>query len=555
MTRYISDAASQYPYSSVAYIEAVFPDGSRVSGSGVLVGRNDVLTAAHVIYDQDRGWAAESVQVTPGRDGAGSPLGSFDGALLNYFEIDAQYSGSLTQSESEQDLALIGLDQAVGDQLGWFGMGSFVPGENYRVTGYPGAYQDYSGPRMVEDSGYASADRYFDLISLNGFDISPGSSGGPVWYGPASSPVLVGTVSTDGWATAVDGQFETVESWITGNDHLIPAPAPELTPEQSLIEQAFDQLEAEGWSVPAGLADDIVTTDLLLDFPDLDAVIDPVLRLYTGMLGRQPDRSGVEYWVRELNEGGSLQQLARSFVDSNEFQALANSLGGGMEGAIEALYRNVLDRSPDSDGFRYWQEALQSGRLDLAGVAVSFTESTEYIATSENLVQGAKPLLWGVNLQDMNPAGLGFDLAAFAAEQQEAETIVRLYTGVLDRQPDVSGFDYWLDEAGDVISLSGLAESFLASDEFWLAQPDTNPGALVDYLYQQVLDRPADASGRSYWLDELDNGFGLGDLVLSFVNSAEYVRQTDPLVDQFLLDNYDGGLVGVPVDLETYLIG
>jgi len=49
MPRYIGDENSEFPYSVVAYIEASFPDGTRVYGSGSLVGRNDILTSAYLV--------------------------------------------------------------------------------------------------------------------------------------------------------------------------------------------------------------------------------------------------------------------------------------------------------------------------------------------------------------------------------------------------------------------------------------------------------------------------------------------------------------------------
>ena len=38
-----------YPYSAIVSISVTFPDGTGSNGSGVMVGPNDVLTAAHVI--------------------------------------------------------------------------------------------------------------------------------------------------------------------------------------------------------------------------------------------------------------------------------------------------------------------------------------------------------------------------------------------------------------------------------------------------------------------------------------------------------------------------
>ena len=45
------EAQAQYPWRTIVFIESTFPNGQVVTGSGVIVGPNDVLTAAHVVYD------------------------------------------------------------------------------------------------------------------------------------------------------------------------------------------------------------------------------------------------------------------------------------------------------------------------------------------------------------------------------------------------------------------------------------------------------------------------------------------------------------------------
>ena len=40
----------EYPYNAVALVLVTWGDGTKTRGSGTLVGRNDVLTASHVVY-------------------------------------------------------------------------------------------------------------------------------------------------------------------------------------------------------------------------------------------------------------------------------------------------------------------------------------------------------------------------------------------------------------------------------------------------------------------------------------------------------------------------
>lgn len=89
MLRYIGSENSSFPYSAMAYIVATFSDGTRASGSGTLVGRNDVLTQAQVIYDPILG-VATGVQIELWCDGGSRPYGKYESVDLNSASISLQ---------------------------------------------------------------------------------------------------------------------------------------------------------------------------------------------------------------------------------------------------------------------------------------------------------------------------------------------------------------------------------------------------------------------------------------------------------------------------------
>lgn len=556
MTRFVGANSNNFPYSAVAYIEATFQDGTRVSGSGTLVGRNDVLTAAHVLYDPILG-AATDVEVEFGRDGGARPYGTFQAAGLNYYELDVEEPGFLSPSESESDLALVSLGDAIGDDIGWFSLGDYSLGETYRVTGYPGVYRDNTGPRLMEDSAATTHIPDYDLIDLKSFEINSGNSGGPVWYTSSDGPVVVGAVSTDEWATDVSAQLATLDQWIKGNDGLIaPLPSQDAENSATYVETFESLLAVAGWECPDTLGHELQSRDELLRYPVLESIIDPVLRLYTGMLGREPDKEGVEYWISQFNAGNDIRVLADSFLVSDEFTYLADQLGGGSQGRIEALYSSVLGRGSDSAGQEYWLEQLAGGQVELADITLAFTNSEEYVASSYSLVQGAKLLLWDVDLQTLDPEALGFDSRPTAAEEESATALVRLYTGVLGREPDEDGFDYWLEALASGKSLTSIAADFFASSEFSDNQTKPTAEALIDSLYEQVLERAPDAEGATYWQAQLQKeAIDAGDLVLAFTNSDEYINATEANVDSYVQQYYAQTLIGVPEDIETYLLG
>lgn len=562
MSRYVGADSSTYPYAAVAYIEATFSDGSRVSGSGALVGRNDVLTAAHVIYDSVLG-AAESVSVELGRDGASQPYGTFSAASLNYYEVANESPGFFTQSESELDLGLVSLSDAVGDDIGWFALGDVINGQSYRVTGYPGVFREASGPRLIEDTGVASSMRDFDLVSLENVDINPGNSGGPIWYSSLDGPVVVGAISTSLWGAEVSAHYDILSSWMSANDYLIPPLSPwevstpfGIQTSRSPVDRFALLLDSEGWTLPDTLYESLQNSETLLRYPVLEDTIDPIIRLYTGMLGREPELEGVEYWVSQFNAGNGLKESAAGFASSDEFVQLSNNLGGGNDGAIEALYNTVLGRNADESGQVYWQSVLAAENTDLSDVVLAFTNSDEYAASSFSLVQGAKLLLWGVDLQALNPIALGFGDALNATELENAGALVRLYSGVLDRVPDDDGLDYWLEVLAGGETLLSVADAFLSGSEFLDSRAGGSEDAFITTLYSQVLSREPDAEGMSFWLEQLQlENFGKQDLVLAFTESDEYLASSDLEVQSVLSQYQQVDMAGVLVDTQTYLLG
>ncbi len=57
-----------------------------------------------------------------------------------------------------------------------------------------------------------------------------------------------------------------------------------------------------------------------------------------------------------------------------------------------------------------------------------------------------------------------------------------------------------------------------------LAQSDAWAGAMVDRLYRDVLGRPADPSGRAYWIGQMRNGLRFETAAVYFYGSTEYFR-------------------------------
>ncbi len=219
---WVSDTTT-YPYSAVCKIFSYWSDGSTTVGSGAMVGRNDVLTAAHNLYSPSHGGFAQEISVIPGMAGDDEPYGSYAGVR---WSVPDDYTGS---SDFEDDVGIVNIGSNIGDQTGWFGM-SFNDSVNAYETsrlynaGYPGDL--YSGDYMYWSTGnvYSVSGNlvyYTDTIDTYG-----GHSGGPTWIELNGQPYIVivhtfGVTATGrgGGTNLDDSEFRNlIRSWINEGD-------------------------------------------------------------------------------------------------------------------------------------------------------------------------------------------------------------------------------------------------------------------------------------------------------------------------------------------------
>jgi SAM-dependent methyltransferase len=102
-----------------------------------------------------------------------------------------------------------------------------------------------------------------------------------------------------------------------------------------------------------------------------------VTALYRGILEREPDSDGFRLNVKLLRSGRALERVIRSFVISPEFRSRILAGFVPVTHVATALYRGILEREPDSDGFRLNVKLLRSGQA-LERVIRSFVISPEF---------------------------------------------------------------------------------------------------------------------------------------------------------------------------------
>ena len=103
----------------------------------------------------------------------------------------------------------------------------------------------------------------------------------------------------------------------------------------------------------------------------------------------------------------------------------------------------------------------------------------------------------------------------------EAENFVkRLYQNVLGRDYDTAGLNHWVNQLASGVTGSEVAYSFVFSREF--LNRNLSNSDFVDILYRTLMNRQADAAGRTAWVNRLNGGLPRENVFAGFINSPEF---------------------------------
>lgn len=203
--------------------------------------------------------------------------------------------------------------------------------------------------------------------------------------------------------------------------------------------------------------------------------IEPWLKaMYTDLLQRTADQSGIDYWTGRLGGDMSTYDVATAFATSDEWLGVV----------VDGLYDDILGRAPDPGGRAFWISQLQAG-VAAPEVVSSFFASDEYFES----VGGTNP-----------------------------KFIDALYNAVLRRPSDAGGREFWVDELDN-----GAARGILSTQVF---RSYESGGLRVDGLYDKLLNRSSDVGGRDFWATYLTTGDEVA-LAAQIASSPEYIDVAD----------------------------
>lgn len=234
---------------------------------------------------------------------------------------------------------------------------------------------------------------------------------------------------------------------------------------------------------------------------DPEAVVAQVTRLYDSAFGRAPEATGLHAWTVQIKLGATLATVAQAFADAPEYGIRYGAASDA--DYVEQLYQNTLHRASDPQGKAGWLDLMARG-MARGEVLVGFSESPEHRANTAGAVQDG---IW--------------DLDDAAAQ------VARLYDTTLERLPDASGLQGWVEALNGGSSLSGVAAGFVGSVEFQAIYGSLSNGEFVDQLYLNTLGRTSESAGRDGWVGALDSGaLTRPEVVVGFSESPEHAVLT-----------------------------
>ena len=117
---------------------------------------------------------------------------------------------------------------------------------------------------------------------------------------------------------------------------------------------------------------------------DVNGAAGQLYRVYEAMLNRAPDPVGLGFWLNALDHGAPLVSVSSEFITSDEFKFLYGA-NASNDTFLTALYRNVLHRGPDNDGYVWWLDQLNHGGAR-ADILLGFSDSAENIEAFSHII-------------------------------------------------------------------------------------------------------------------------------------------------------------------------
>jgi hypothetical protein len=148
---------------------------------------------------------------------------------------------------------------------------------------------------------------------------------------------------------------------------------------------------------------------------------------------------------------------------------------------VAELYEDLLARAPELDGLEFWAGQLDQG-MPRGNLVRNFEHTPEYVGTI------------------IRPA----------------------YQQFLFRPADPIGLAFWTDQMlNHGLSDEQLQADFIGSPEYYVIRGGGTDAGWVTAMYNDLLHRPPDQNGLSFWLGQLAKGVTRSQVAFGFTSSPE----------------------------------
>jgi hypothetical protein len=170
---------------------------------------------------------------------------------------------------------------------------------------------------------------------------------------------------------------------------------------------------------------------------------------------------------------------------------------------VSLVYQDLLQRSADAGGLAYWSQMLDQG-----------LPRTQFVQMVE------------------------------ASQEYRTDVVQGLYRKVLGRSADPTGLSVWVSYLGQGNTADQLEAALLGSGEYYARAGGTN-AALIQAIYQTVLNRSVDPTGAQVWGQALAQGATPNAVAAAILGSVEAETiEVQTLYNQFLRRSAESGGLG-----------
>jgi hypothetical protein len=201
---------------------------------------------------------------------------------------------------------------------------------------------------------------------------------------------------------------------------------------------------------------------------------------YQTMLGHDADASSFSYWLGRLTGGTPRSSLAAALARSPEYRT--SIISGTVASGVPDFYQLYLHRAADAGGVQYWvgrMAGIGGPPLSFEQVRLQFVGSREYFTVTNHGDPGTiiDALYHDLLGRTPEPAGrqywlTHFDVGTIASQflfsvEGRQVLVESYYSSILGRTFDRGGLDYWTQQFLTGASDENIIADFLSSQEYF----------------------------------------------------------------------------------------